>query len=248
MLGYTSCNQIEKILESLLSSEIEDAEAHAKILEIIEKKEDSGLEIHWLTAFCENKIDGSAYVPDDIITSYSGQTVEIQNTDAEGRLTLMDMLSYATVKIDPDYIIDIATLTGACIMANGHTYTGMMSNDQTLSDSLMQTFVENGEHTNLNSLSEFYRKFVKSEIADLTNTSKIDRYAGHATAGLFLSHFVDQSNFRREELKIENKKTYPWVHLDIAGSSNNNKRNTLNYDGSTGHSIRSLFEFLVREI
>jgi leucyl aminopeptidase len=247
-LGYTACNQIEKVLDDLLSSQIEAEKAQEKILEIVDKKQNSGLEIHWLTAFCENKIDGNGYVPDDIITSYSGQTVEIQNTDAEGRLTLMDMLSFATVEIDPDYIIDMATLTGACVMANGHTYTGMMSNDKILSESLMQTLVENGEHTSLNPLSEFYRKFVKSEIADLTNTSKMDRYAGHITAGLFLSHFVDQNNFRRDDLVITDKKSYPWVHLDIAGSSNNKKKNTLNYDGSTGHSIRSLFEFLVREI
>jgi leucyl aminopeptidase len=203
-------------------------------------------EVHWLSAFAENMIDGNAYKSDDILTTYSGLTVEIYNTDAEGRLTLADVLSYATL-LDPTYIVDAATLTGACIVALTDTYTGLMSNNRDLSKKLLNKFSQELEPTTEVKLRENMRKAVKGKNSDLMNTSSLDRQAGHMTAGLFLSHFVEQAQFRNTTLNIKTPKSYPWVHLDIAGSAYNSKNNSLGVDGATGQSIRSLVQWILEE-
>lgn len=200
-------------------------------------------EVHWISAFAENMVSGNSYKSDDIITSYSGQTIEINNTDAEGRLLLADCLTLATT-LDPDYIIDSATLTGACINSLTERYTGLMSNDKQLSDSLMTSFVAENEHTVQVIMGEDLREQVQGKISDLINTSKIGRQGGHITAGLFLSHFVNQKLFRNPNLKIENPKEYSWAHLDIAGSAMNNKKNNLGYEGATGQCVRSLVNWV----
>jgi leucyl aminopeptidase len=204
------------------------------------------IELHWISAFAENMIDGNAYKSDDILTSYSGQTIEIHNTDAEGRLTLADALSYATL-LDPDYIVDAATLTGACIVALSEYNTALMSNDLELKDSLLAKFESEMEPTIHTPMSEVLRQYVEGGISDLMNTSTIPRQSGHVTAGLFLSHFVDQNNFRNPKLSIPNPKTYPWVHLDIAGSAFNSKHNSLKATGATGQSVRSLVSWILDE-
>jgi leucyl aminopeptidase len=204
------------------------------------------VELHWLSAFAENMIDGGAYKADDILTSYSGQTIEIFNTDAEGRLTLADVLAYSTL-LEPDYIIDAATLTGACIMAVTKNFTALMSNSKELKDKLITKFEEENEPTVYTPMPEIHRKVVKGEISDLMNTSHLERQAGHITAGLFLSHFVDQKLFRNPKLDIPNPKSYKWVHLDIAGSASNNKQNSLGVNGATGQSVRSLVGFVLDE-
>jgi leucyl aminopeptidase len=182
------------------------------------------IEVHWISAFAENMIDGGAYKSDDILTSYSGQTIEIHNTDAEGRLTLADALSYATL-LDPDYIIDAATLTGACIVAVSEYNTALMSNDLSFKNKLLAKFESEMEPTVYTPMPEVLRQYVEGDISDLMNTSTISRQSGHVTAGLFLSHFVDQNNFRNPKLSIPTPKSYPWVHLDIAGSAFNSKHN-----------------------
>ncbi|MBC7472552.1 MAG: hypothetical protein H7196_04835 [candidate division SR1 bacterium] len=200
-------------------------------------------EVHWISAYAENMVSDNSYKSDDILTTYSGQTVEIWNTDAEGRLTLADALSYATT-FNPKYIVDAATLTGACIRAISEYYTGVMGNDKDLIDDISRAFVEQGELAVHTPLPEILRPSVKGEISDLINTSLPGTNAGHLTAGLFLSHFVDQNNFRGDKYgKIENK-AYPWVHLDIAGSSYNSKKNDLQTDGATGHGVKSLVSWL----
>jgi leucyl aminopeptidase len=204
------------------------------------------IELHWISAFAENMIDGSAYKSDDILTSYSGQTMEIHNTDAEGRLTLADALSYATL-LDPDYIIDAATLTGACIVALSEYNTALMSNDLGLKNKLLAKFESEMEPTVYTPMPEVLRQYVKGDISDLMNTSTISRQSGHVTAGLFLSHFVDQNNFRNPKLEISNPKTYSWVHLDIAGSAFNKKHNSLKATGATGQSVRSLVSWVLDE-
>jgi leucyl aminopeptidase len=204
------------------------------------------VEVHWISAFAENMIDGNAYKADDILTTYSGLTVEVDNTDAEGRLTLADVLTFAT-KLNPDYIVDAATLTGACMFALGHETTGLMSNNLELKNKLMVQFEAENEPACLVNMPERMRKAVKGDISDLMNTSSMERQCGHATAGLFLSHFVDQNLFRNEELKTESPKVFPWAHLDIAGSAYNNKTNSLKVNGATGQSVRSLVNWILRE-
>jgi leucyl aminopeptidase len=204
------------------------------------------VEVHWISAFAENMIDNNAYKADDILTTYSGQTVEVYNTDAEGRLTLADALAYATL-LDPDYIVDAATLTGACVMALSEYNTSLMSNSLVLKNKLLSKFEAELEPTIYTPMPEVLRQYVTGDISDLNNTSTISRQSGHATAGLFLSHFVDQNNFRNPKLDITNPKSYDWVHLDIAGSAFNNKHNSLNTKGATGQSIRSLVRWILDE-
>lgn len=201
------------------------------------------VELHWLSAFAENMIGPNSYKADDIIETYSGQTVEVHNTDAEGRLTLADVLSYATT-INPDYIIDAATLTGAAITAVSERFTALMGNDQKLIGSLLSQFENEGEYTIFTPMPEALREVVKGDISDLINTATIERQAGHVSAGLFLSHFVNQNNFRNPKLKIKKPTEPAWVHLDIAGSAYNNCKNGLETKGATGQSVRSLVAWL----
>jgi leucyl aminopeptidase len=202
-------------------------------------------EVHWISAFVENLIDGSAYKPDDVMTTSSGITIEILNTDAEGRLTLSDALTYATLQ-DPDYIIDAATLTGAAIRSESEYYTCLMSNDGELANSLLDSFEEEREKTVYTPLPEVLRDKLKGRISDLKNIAS-EPAAGHKTAGLFLSHFVDQNLFtRQKELGIKEPKAYPWVHLDIAGSAYNKSNNQLGTEGATGQSVRSLTKWILK--
>ena len=202
-------------------------------------------EVHWISAFVENLIDGSAYKPDDVMTTSSGITVEVLNTDAEGRLTLSDALTYATLQ-DPEYIVDAATLTGAAIRAESEYYTALMSNDGELANMLLDTFEEQHERTVYTPLPEVLRERLKGRVSDLTNIASSPE-AGHKTAGLFLSNFVDQNLYRRkDELGIKEPKAYAWVHLDIAGSAYNKKANALGIEGATGQSVRSLVKWLYK--
>ncbi len=205
------------------------------------------IEIHWLTAFCENSVNSDSYRSDDILTTFSGQTVEVWNTDAEGRLTLADVLSYATL-LEPDFMLDAATLTGACVVANSCHFTGLMGNDENLNQNLITSFIDNNEHTVQNHFPEILRESVCGDLGDLVNTGKLQRQAGHITAGLFLSHFIDQNNWRPqilEKYQIKSPKTYAWTHLDIAGSAFNKKQNNLETDGATGQSVRSLVDWIL---
>lgn len=214
------------------------------VIKVLSEMDLQNTEVHWISAWVENMVDGSSYKSDDILTTYSGQTVEIWNTDAEGRLTLADTLTYATLQ-NPDYIVDAATLTGAAVVAVSEYYTAMMGNDKDLIDQLEQTFVSEGEKTVHTPLPEVLRSKVKGDLGELINISTLGRYAGHLTAGLFLSHFVDQKNFRNPNLKIENPKAFAWVHLDIAGSAMNKGMNDLEANGATGQSVRSLVNWIL---
>ena len=200
-------------------------------------------EVHWMTGFAENMVGGDAYKADDILTSYSGQTIEVFHTDAEGRLTLADVLTYATLQ-DPDYIIDAATLTGASMRALSEHCTAMMGNDAELLANLEQSFVQEQEKTIQVQMPEVLRDQIKGDISDLRNLAKEAAMAGHITAGLFLSHFVDQRQFRNSELGLESPKGYAWAHLDIAGTAHNEGKNTLGIKGATGQSVRSLVRFI----
>jgi leucyl aminopeptidase len=149
----------------------------------------------------ENMPDGNAQRPGDVVTSMSGQTIEIINTDAEGRLVLADALWYCQDRFKPQFMVDLATLTGAIIISRGNDYAGLFSNDDTLSENLLAASKATGEALWRLPLPDAYNKQIESMIADLKNTGN-GRAGGSITAALFLQKFVNG---------------VPWAHLDIAG-------------------------------
>jgi len=179
----------------------------------------------------ENMPDGNAQRPGDIVKSYSGKTIEVLNTDAEGRLVLADALTYTEEKFKPKFIIDLATLTGAIIMALGEEYAGLFSNDDELSKNIFKASENVNEKVWRLPLHKNYDKLINSPIADVQNIN----YAGGAgsiTAAQFLQRFIL-------------KKT-PWAHLDIAGMAFSKKAANLNPGGATGFGVR-LLNNLIRE-
>jgi leucyl aminopeptidase len=174
----------------------------------------------------ENLPGGSALKPGDILRHHNGKTSEIDNTDAEGRLILADALSYAA-RFDPDVVIDLATLTGACVVALGHHASGMLGNDE----GMMQRLREAGERTYERvwplPMFEEYEKQIKSDVADVKNVG--GRWAGAITAALFLKNFIGE---------------YRWVHLDIAGTAMMEEAQEYIPKGGTGVGVRLLIDFL----
>ena len=179
-----------------------------------------------LIPLAENMPDGRACKPGDIVTTLSGQTVEINNTDAEGRLILCDALQYVQ-RFTPAAIIDLATLTGACVVALGHNATGAMGNDSELFSALAKAGDATGERLWELPLWEEYGELMKSDIADLKNSG--GPHAGTISAGWFLKQFVG---------------TYKWVHLDIAGTAWEDKGRHYLPKGATGVGVRLLVEYL----
>lgn len=184
------------------------------------------LNIIGLIPATENMPGGSAYKPGDILKSYSGKTIEVLNTDAEGRLILADALAYAT-EYKPTAIIDVATLTGACIIALGDDVVGMLGTDEILKDKINKASRETGELVWELPLFEHYHELIKSDIADYKNTG--GRAAGTITAAAFLSKFVGD---------------FPWVHLDIAGPAWSSKDKPYIPRGAAGVTVRLLTEYL----
>jgi len=170
---------------------------------------------------------GSAIKPSDIITFYNGVTAEIINTDAEGRLILADALAYVTKNYQISAIIDIATLTGACMQALGKSFGGIMGNEIHLIKELLHASQRSGDRLWLLPLAREYHAAIKSHFADIANLAT-PSYAGASTAACFLSNFVGKT---------------PWAHLDIAGPSWNVARSYYK-SGATGFGIRLLEEFL----
>ena len=187
----------------------------------------AGVEVHMLVACCENMINGSAVHPGDIVTASNGTTIEINNTDAEGRLTLADALVYAC-KLKPDAIVDLATLTGACVIALGEEIAGLWTSDDTLASNLEQAAMASGEGLWRMPLHSPYRKGLKSLLADMKNTGP--RPGGSITAALFLKEFVDAG--------------IPWAHIDIAGTVWSDKGRGLNPSGATGYGVRTLVNWI----
>ncbi len=174
----------------------------------------------------ENLPGGNAYKPGDIITTMSGKTVEIVNTDAEGRMILSDALHYAT-HYKPDHLIDFATLTGACVVALGHEATGLFSRDDELARMLIDSGEKCGER--LWRLPEWdsYREYIQSEWADVKNSG--GRWGGAITAAVFLREFVQVAS---------------WAHLDIAGTAWTENGTSRDRKGATGVGVRAMVEFL----
>jgi leucyl aminopeptidase len=185
-----------------------------------------GLNITALIPATENMPGGTAYKPGDIIKSYSGKTIEVLNTDAEGRLILIDALAYAS-KYKPAAVIDVATLTGACVVALGDDVIGMLGTDDKLKKEIDKAAQTSGELVWELPLWECYHELIKSDIADYKNSG--GRAAGTITAAAFLSKFAGDS---------------PWVHLDIAGPAWTNKDKAYIPKGASGVAVRLLVEFL----
>ncbi len=176
-----------------------------------------------LVGLVENMPSGTAQRPGDVVKSYSGQTIEVLNTDAEGRLVLADVLYYCQQKYDPKFMIDLATLTGAMIVSLGHEYGGYFSNDDTLAAQLFAAAEETGEKLWRMPLAEAYDKQLKSEIADMKNIT--GRPGSAITAAQFIQRFV-------------NGKT--WAHLDIAGMAWSSKDTATVPKGATAYGVRLL--------
>ena len=182
-----------------------------------------------LIGLVENMPDGNAQRPGDIVTSMSGQTIEIHNTDAEGRLVLADVLWYAQQRFKPQFMIDLATLTGAIIISLGHEHAGMFSNNDKLSEQLSAAGVATGEKVWRMPLGEAYDKKLSTDGADMKNVGGRD--AGSITAAQFLQRFVNK---------------VPWAHLDIAGVAWSSKDAPTVPRGGTGFGVRLLDEFVRR--
>jgi len=175
-----------------------------------------------IIAACENMISGDAYRPGDIIRSMAGKYIEVINTDAEGRLTLIDAVHYAIDREHATRVLDIATLTGAAAMALGPAYAMALSNDDDWMHQLNLAAENSGEKIWRFPLHEEYAEHLKSDIADLKNMGS---YAGAISAGLFIREFIDGK---------------PWIHLDIAGCALREKESGIYSVGGTGYGVRLL--------
>jgi leucyl aminopeptidase len=179
----------------------------------------------------ENALSGTSQRPSDVITQYDGTTVEIINTDAEGRLVLADGLAYADKNLDPDYLIDIATLTGAATLGLGRQYAAMYSRDEKLAQQLFAAGEISGERVWHMPLIDEYLDSLLSDVADLNHTAdKGDGSAGSVTAALYLEQFVGDRK---------------WLHLDIAGPGRSESDSGENPKGGTGFGVRLLVNWIV---
>jgi len=187
------------------------------------------VEVHGIIAACENMPGCSAYKPGDILTAKNGKTIEVDNTDAEGRLTLADALCYAC-ELGVDEVIDIATLTGACMVALGTQASGIMGNDDEFVKKLISVADRSGERFWQLPMWEEYFDSLKSDIADMKNTGS--RWGGASTAGLFLQKFV---------------KDVKWAHIDVAGTAFLEKPQKEFISGATGAGVRTLLNYILEQ-
>jgi leucyl aminopeptidase len=183
--------------------------------------------VHAVLGACENMPGGRAYKPSDVLVAYDGQTVEITNTDAEGRLVLGDVIAWAAERWKPAAMVDVATLTGACMVALGMSTAGLLGPDGPVVDGMLAAARAAGEDVWRLPLAEPLKEQLKSDRADLKNTG--DRWGGAITAAHFLHAFA---------------KDTPWAHLDIAGPSHAQKERGYVAKGGTGFGIRTLVEFV----
>lgn len=187
------------------------------------------LNVTALVPATENLPSGTAMKPGDIIKAMNGKTIEVLNTDAEGRLILSDALSYAN-KLGARAIVDVATLTGACQVALGKICSGAFTNNQQMLDKVLDSGKAVGENAWQLPMFEEYREYIKSDFADIKNIG--NRYGGAITAAKFLEEFVDKT---------------PWVHLDIAGTYETDKEKGYLVKGATGIPVRTLIQFVLEQ-
>lgn len=210
-----------------------DKSGGAAAMGIIKAISELGLEIevHSIIGATENMIGGDAYKPDDVLISREGVSIEVRNTDAEGRLVLADCLSYAQ-DLKPDILIDLATLTGACVVGLGEYTTGIMGNNEKLQNDFYESSKKSGEYATVLHFNPYLKELIKSNIADVSNTSS-SRYGGAITAGLFLEKFI------RKEFKDK------WLHLDIAGPAYVEKAWSYHSFGASAAGLRMCVNFVI---
>ncbi|MEO0407314.1 MAG: leucyl aminopeptidase [Cyanobacteria bacterium P01_A01_bin.135] len=185
------------------------------------------VEVHFICAATENMVSGRAMHPGDVLTASNGKTIEVNNTDAEGRLTLADALVFAD-QLEVDAVVDLATLTGACIVALGNKMSGLWTEDETLANQLAQASELSGEKFWRMPMEGDYFEGMKSVVADMKNTGP--RAGGAITAALFLKQFVKET---------------PWVHLDVAGPVWTDKPDGYHSPGATGFPVRTLVNWVL---
>lgn len=190
------------------------------------------IEVYGIVGAVENAIGGDAYRPDDILQSREGISIEVKNTDAEGRLVLADCLSFAQ-DLKPDIIIDLATLTGACVVALGEYTSGILGHNENLKKDFENAALQSGELCATLPFNRHLEKLIESKNADVSNCSST-RYGGAITAGLFLSKFI------RDEFKDK------WLHIDIAGPAFVEKEWDINPYGASGAGVRSVVDFVLK--
>ena len=187
------------------------------------------ISVHAIIGAAENMPGGNSYRPDDIIRAYNGKTIEINNTDAEGRVTMADTLAYAC-ELKPDNVIDIATLTGACAVALGDTTAGLFTNDDKFGDEFLSAAATSGERFwKLPMDDENLRKKIKSPVADVVNSG--GRYGGAITAAMFLENFVEKGR--------------SWIHLDIAATDFVKEPYSYYVKGATAYGLRGIMAWLL---
>ena len=189
-------------------------------------------EIHAVLGAVENAIGSKAYKPDDVLISRSGVSIEVRNTDAEGRLVLADALSWAQDTLKPDLIIDMATLTGACVVGLGEYTSGILGNNYALQSEFYNLSKASGEFYSILEFNEHLRELIKSDIADVSNAAS-SRYGGSITAGLFLDKFI------KDEYK------HRWLHLDIAGPAYVTEPWGVNPAGASGAGVMACIYYML---
>ncbi len=216
-----------KTNEGMLDMKV-DMSGAAAVISAVESaaRQKLPVEVHALAACTENMPSGTAYKLGDVLRSMAGKTVEITNTDAEGRLTLADAITYG-LALKPDFILDFATLTGACVVALGPHIAGVMGNNDALTATWLAAAKDAGEEMWPLPLPPRLVDQLKSEIADLKNTG--ERWGGALTAGLFLKEFVDAT---------------PWLHIDLAGPASTDKELGHIAKGGTGFGVATILQFL----
>lgn len=189
------------------------------------------IEVHGFIGAVENMIGGDAYKPDDVLVAKNGKTIEVRNTDAEGRLVLADVLGYAQQEVKADYIFDFATLTGASVVAVGHYTSSIMGHNKAVQDLVVKEAHNAGELATALDFNRYLKKTIKSEIADVCNISNT-RYGGAITAGQFLSEFIDEDHADK------------WAHIDIAGPAFVEHAWGENPHGASGAGVRMMVKLL----
>ncbi|MBD3809104.1 MAG: leucyl aminopeptidase [Sulfuricurvum sp.] len=234
-LTYDSGGLSLKAATSMVTMKMDKAGACA-VMGIIKAVSELKLdiEVHAFIGAVENMIGANAYKPDDILRSKNGKTIEVRNTDAEGRLVLADVLGYAQENVKADYIFDYATLTGACMVALGPYTTGVMGHNQELKESFVNAAEKAGEYCGILPFNRHLKKLIKSDLADVCNVSS-KPYGGAITAALFLDNFID------EDMKEK------WVHFDIAGSAYTESAWDVHTYGGTGAGVRMTLKWLMEQ-
>ncbi len=231
-LTYDSGGLSLKPATSMVTMKMDKAGACA-VLGMMKAVSELGLpiEVHGFLGAAENMVDSNSYKPDDVLKSKNGKTIEVRNTDAEGRLVLADVLAYAQQEVKADYLFDYATLTGACMVALGQYTTGVMGHSHKLKHDFSRAASKSGELIGTLPFNKHLKKLLKSDIADICNISS-KPYGGAITAGLFLDAFID------EDMKDK------WLHFDIAGPAYTESPWDCNVYGGTGAGVRMSMKFL----